>query len=155
MPQHEVWSPAARAVLLMMFKEYISAAAEFLIIRQVSMTSTTAVSPRESKLPPCSCLLKHWPFLLHNDTNEICRTPWAVTKEGFPSARSRLGRQLCYTGVGPQRAQDEAPDQPAAGIRKQGLMQSWDSANTPAQKRDLLDHRTDLLLLQRKTYLPC
>lgn len=55
-PQHVVESPAVRAVLLMMFKEYILATAEFLIIGQVSMAKNAAIFPGESELPTFRCL---------------------------------------------------------------------------------------------------
>lgn len=94
MPQHEVWSPAARAVLL---KEYISAAAEFLIIRQISMAKITAISPRE------------WAVCWSTDPFFFTMTPMRFAGPREPSPRRgppALGRGRAGSSAPPVRDLD-------------------------------------------------
>lgn len=77
----------------MMFKEYISATAEFLIIRQVSMAENAGIFPRENELPVCSSVLT---LSSSPGTRESYRTPPGCPRAADGAGASRgqfLSRQ--------------------------------------------------------------
>lgn len=94
----------------MMFKEYISVTAEFLIIRQVSIAKKAAQGERASHLQLSAASVQHWPFLLHDDINEIYRTLRAILKVSLSLhlCKARLPAWLPVS-AGAQRQQGEAP----------------------------------------------
>lgn len=96
---------SCQSILLMMFKEYISATAEFLIIRQVSMAENAGIFPRENELPVCSSVLT---LSSPPRTRECYRVPQAVTE--------------LLTGLGPV---GPAPVTPAAGGGPATLPDGW------------------------------
>lgn len=109
---------SCQSILLMMFKEYISATAEFLIIRQVSMAENAGIFPRENELPVCSSVLT---LSSPPRTRESYRVPQAVTE--------------LLTGLGPAVARPRSRTGEAPGPRVQLELelspeQNWDSANT-------------------------
>lgn len=138
MPWHEVWSPAARAVLLMMFKEYISATAEFLIIRQVSMVKNAAIFSRERELPIISCLLTVCnidSFFFTMTSMRFIGSWMALLRQTSPSACECQGHQLGSTSPCSQQQQGKAAQAgdavwaPGAGAGGRGVTLYWDSAS--------------------------
>lgn len=151
----------------MMFKEYISVAAEFLIIRQVSMAKNTAPFPRESEFPLFSCLL----LVCSSDPFFFTSTRW--TGPCRPSFRSSshhvCARPGCPQGSlaaqRPGMGWSKLPMGPRETVPAPASCPAWDSKpravaemrlskhslvalTLPAWKRSLSDHGTDLLLEQ-------
>lgn len=97
---------SCQSILLMMFKEYISATAEFLIIRQVSMAENAGIFPRENELP---CLqLCADPFFSTTHQGELQGPPgchWAADRAGASGGPATLPdgwgtRTPCPAGAG-------------------------------------------------------
>lgn len=76
----------------MMFKEYISATAEFLIIKQVRMAENAGIFPRENELPVCSSVLT---LSSPPGTRQSYRTPQAVTE--LLAGLGTAGDSSCHT----------------------------------------------------------
>lgn len=145
---------SCQSILLMMFKEYISATAEFLIIRQVSMAENAGIFPRENELPVCSSVLT---LSSPPRTRESYRVPQAVTE--------------LLTGLGPAGAGScnasgrRWPGHAPGRVRHQDPVSSWSWSwaqsrtgtqqthspldfRFPAWKGHLLCDTLDLLLLR-------
>lgn len=134
----------------MMFKEYISATAEFLIIRQASMAENTGIFPRENELPVCSSVLT---LSLPPGTRLSFRTPRL-----FLSCWQGWGQK----GPAPSMAQphsqagDDQPCiqlglglEPRAELRLSKHVQPWISYSQPGRVTSCVTHWTCCSYRQR------
>lgn len=150
---------SCQSILLMMFKEYISATAEFLIIRQVSMAENAGIFPRENELPVCSSVLT---LSSPPHTRESYRVPQAVTE--LLTGLGPAGASSCHASG--RRWPGHAPGR----VRHQDPVSSWSWSwaqsrtgtqqthspldfRFPAWKGHLLCDTLDLLLLLTAIYL--